>query len=313
MLDNHKNHIYEYILNKSNIAIIETDTAHRIVDHNKGLDPYLDPMKPMINQSITDCFILKLPDDFDQNTSPLAVTLYPTIKNSNDTILKGLRYTLPSDNDGYLYLVEAMGNVSEKSMLKMEHMNLELNNLTRDISKKNSLLKQKNQEIINLVNLDPLTRLYNRRFLYTQFSEYLYQYKLKKLDHIVLALADIDDFKRINDTYGHDLGDEALLLFTSIINRLTRDSDIKVRFGGDEFIILFTNIDIMTVYERIDSILDQLSQVSLGVKNLKLNATFGISQYNPGDSLEQLIKKSDLLLYEAKTNNKGHYIKSSID
>lgn len=309
MLDALKNYLYEYIQNDSQLVVLETDENQDIIDYNKGLFQYLDNSDSVVGHSITDFFILRLADDYTPDVTPVSISLYPVISNRNEIILKGLKYELPSK--GYLYILESVGQVSEKSMNKMAHMNLELNNLTRDITKKNKLLKQKNQEIMDLVNLDPLTKLYNRRFLFNQFNEYIIEYEKQNLKHIILALADIDDFKHINDAYGHDLGDEALILFTDTLNRLTRESDMKVRYGGDEFIILFTDIDIATVYERIDSIVTQLSLISLGSKNLKLNATFGISAYEPGQSLQNLIKKSDLLLYEAKTNNKGHYIKSS--
>lgn len=145
---------------------------------------------------------------------------------------------------------------------------------------------------------DPLTRMLNRRSFQERAQKHLGDPKLYPM--AVLA-CDIDHFKRINDTWGHERGDQVLQLVSSILQNNLRQHDLVARFGGEEFVILLTDITL-----RDAELLAQRIQCDLGSKNAvlpsgpKLTMSFGISPISESFQLDQALKEADHLLYQAK-------------
>lgn len=142
------------------------------------------------------------------------------------------------------------------------------------------------------IKIDPLTGVYNRRILQT----------IKR--YSVLALCDIDDFKGVNDQYGHDAGDSVLKLFSKVLLKNCRKDDIVCRFGGDEFLIVFDNCPIETIEKRMKKIRDELA---LQVKDTNINVSFsaGLAEYRVGKSFDETLKEADYALYDSKNGGKG--------
>lgn len=158
-------------------------------------------------------------------------------------------------------------------------------------------------------NHDALTGLPNRRLL----SELL-NYALKKAERDKTMLAvfflDLDDFKNINDTKGHDTGDEVLIQTAHRLASALRKSDVLARIGGDEFIILLEDIDqIATIEVVANKILDCLKPVmKVNGSEFNLSTSIGISVYpQNGDNSETLFKHADMALYQAKEIGKARY------
>ena len=156
---------------------------------------------------------------------------------------------------------------------------------------------------------DPLTGLPNRNF----FSQSL-QAELEKVKQTKSILAiftlDIDHFKEINDTYGHDIGDEVLKEFAVRVKSALRKNDILARLGGDEFIILLPNLNAKkNVTEIADRILQSLHSVcQIASEKIQIKSSIGIAFYNDSDIEEKtLFKQADLALYEAKKNGRNNY------
>lgn len=155
-----------------------------------------------------------------------------------------------------------------------------------------------------MVNLDPLTQLYNRRYL----TEYLDE-KIKEQDtEFAVALLDVDDFKEINDHYGHLYGDETLKEFASIMKKEIKGHGIAARFGGEEFMIVFDQ----TKQELMDEILSHVAQefecYGKESKGCLLSFSAGVEIFHNEDRITKLFNAADEKLYHAKRMGKNKIV-----
>jgi diguanylate cyclase (GGDEF)-like protein/PAS domain S-box-containing protein len=150
-----------------------------------------------------------------------------------------------------------------------------------------------------LSGLDPLTGLFNRRRLDTLMEEHV-----AKDDLLTLMVIDIDHFKVINDTFGHQKGDTVLKKFAGILTQGVRPQDICARWGGEEFVILLpgTSADIAhTVAERIRTI-TETAQI---LEKHPVRCTIGLTQMRPSDTVKTLFQRADSLLYNGKKSGRN--------
>ena len=175
-------------------------------------------------------------------------------------------------------------------------------------SDKRNILKAK-KEVEYLAYHDPLTDLPNRLYL----DEYLKQ-AIKKAcrtgKFLAVIFIDMDNFKQINDTYGHQTGDKVLVIAARRFQNLLRESDTVIRFGGDEFIISLEDInsidDLKSILNKIISTCS--TPVLIDGKDFSLSFSLGISIYPfDGDSPDELIRKADIALYSVKNSFKGYW------
>ncbi|WP_141523185.1 MULTISPECIES: sensor domain-containing diguanylate cyclase [Bacillus] len=159
------------------------------------------------------------------------------------------------------------------------------------------------QEQERLATIDSLTEIYNR-LKFQQILEEKWENTKRDNQKIALILFDIDDFKKVNDTYGHDFGDLALIQLAELMKSKIESQHIFARWGGEEFIILVTNTTEKEAFQVAESLrffieTKQFSGIS------KLTASFGIALYEPGIMREELVQRADIALYEAKKNGKN--------
>ncbi len=154
---------------------------------------------------------------------------------------------------------------------------------------------------------DPLTQLYNKVTTRSLIEECL---ENNSSSQHALMVIDIDNFKTINDTRGHTIGDQILLAFTAELNKNFRETDIVGRAGGDEFVVLMKNV------QSVAMICDKLQRLTSSFKKYgidngfpgRLSTSIGVALYNKdGKNYEELFKKADAALYEAKRNGKDQY------
>ena len=150
--------------------------------------------------------------------------------------------------------------------------------------------------------VDPLTGLYNRRFLQEHTAQ-LISGVLRRKTQIGLLVCDLDYFKQVNDAHGHDVGDQVLRETSIVMKKAVRESDIVIRFGGEEFLILLMDVrpgESMVIAEKIRKDIEML-EVRIGEKMLKKTISIGIAEF-PGDTdgFWQTIKYADVALYRAK-------------
>lgn len=161
---------------------------------------------------------------------------------------------------------------------------------------------EENKKLKRLIEVDPLTSLYNRRYLEFQLASSTIENKQFNTPFGVLFL-DIDNFKDVNDTYGHNIGDQVLKLISNTIKSNLRPNDIAGRWGGEEFVIILRRIDLekMTVLaERLRMICKNSSYKLEDGNIISVTISIGGSLYEPNETVEELIAKADRLMYESK-------------
>ena len=177
--------------------------------------------------------------------------------------------------------------------------NQELNNLTRQLNFKNRELARANEKITELTRIDPLTQLSNRRYFSERIEEMI-SLANRKSQPLSLIMIDIDHFKSINDTYGHDAGDRVLQAFAGLMKINARKEDLVSRFGGEEFIILLPFTDILQAYDFSERIRTELARKNLLGNGRQITASFGVSRLMPDEGNESLLKRADRALLQAK-------------
>lgn len=158
-------------------------------------------------------------------------------------------------------------------------------------------------ELEHLATIDPLTSVYNRR----KFNEIL-SYELRRDERyhsgISFILCDLDNFKLINDEYGHNTGDEVLIQFSKLVRKCIRSTDTFARWGGEEFVLLLPE----TGYERAIQISDKVRRLTESTRFScvsHVTVSFGVTQYLEGDTADTLFKRADEALYKAKDNGRN--------
>lgn len=147
------------------------------------------------------------------------------------------------------------------------------------------------EELIHKANYDELTKIFNRRY----FNEIM-KNEIKESNK-TLVLIDIDNFKTINDVYGHNTGDFILRVFASLIKTYLREKDLFFRFGGDEFIVLFNDLDDESVIDFMENIREKINKDK--IKGIHVDFSYGISKfknYNMGN-YEDIINLADKNMY----------------
>jgi diguanylate cyclase (GGDEF)-like protein len=157
----------------------------------------------------------------------------------------------------------------------------------------------------DMANKDFLTGAYNRRYFFDS-GEAIFAKAKRENKNIVVAMYDIDKFKNINDTYGHDIGDIAICEVTKILNENLRESDLMARFGGEEFCVLLEDItleDAQMLFEKTRKNFEN-NTIKIGDQEIKYTTSIGVC-YGLEDDLETMIKKSDDGLYYCKNNGRN--------
>ncbi len=160
----------------------------------------------------------------------------------------------------------------------------------------------------NTSNLDPLTRTFNRRAL-ENYIESVCKIKNKVFDTRIL-LIDIDDFKNVNDAYGHLAGDRVLMFLGKLISNSLRDGDKVFRFGGEEFLVIINRANEIACEKIAERILKGVRTNTLLYKNhkIKITLSMGSAVFEEGDDFESFIDRADKALYKAKENGKDQLV-----
>lgn len=180
--------------------------------------------------------------------------------------------------------------------------------MTEEVQKANSIITQLNMQIKALEedsNLDGLTKVFNRRALDRYLTKITQKGQLKHELHLLIL--DIDDFKSINDSYGHVVGDKILIFIANLLRNTLRDGDKVFRYGGEEFVIILNRITETKCLEIAQRILKTISTNTLLYKGKSVNVTIsiGATKYAEGDTPESLIARADKALYNSKAQGKN--------
>ncbi|ERP31621.1 diguanylate cyclase [Chitinivibrio alkaliphilus] len=174
-----------------------------------------------------------------------------------------------------------------------------------DITEKLITTMHKLKDTERLANIDSLTGLRNRKF----YDDYVRHFNMHRALPFSFAIIDLDDFKHINDGFGHATGDSALQHLAKILQESTRDSDLPVRFGGDEFVLIMENTPgtgAEIVLRRICTTLKERPVVHTTGESFYLSVSCGITELSEEDrTFSSLFSRADAQLYRAKMAGKG--------
>ena len=123
-----------------------------------------------------------------------------------------------------------------------------------------------------------------------------------------IAMYDLDNFKNINDTYGHDIGDKVLVEITNEVKSIIRKTEFLFRVGGEEFVIIFDKISLDESYDIAEKIRINISKMQI-IENEKITISMGITQAIANDNPQSIYERVDKLMYQSKRNNKNQTTK----
>ncbi|HIP43626.1 MAG TPA: diguanylate cyclase [Aquifex aeolicus] len=154
---------------------------------------------------------------------------------------------------------------------------------------------------------DSLTKLYNRR-IFIEVAEKELSRASKFGDSFSIILLDIDNFKKINDTYGHDVGDIVLRTVAEVLKKNVRKMDMVVRWGGEEFIVMLPNTNLknaVKVAEKLRKLIERTKMKLPSGEVINITVSVGVSSFKGQRSLDEIIKEADIALYTAKSRGKN--------
>ena len=153
-------------------------------------------------------------------------------------------------------------------------------------------LVDERDKLLKIANIDELTMINNRRVLSND------------INYDVVVMCDIDNFKGINDKYGHLVGDKILVLVSKVLDSITREEDFVCRYGGDEFTIVLRDCSIEDAIKKMTTIKDKIMCVMYEL-DIDVTISFGMTEYEEGKLLIDAIDEADKALYKSKLNGKN--------
>lgn len=264
-------------------GVIVLDSSNRVVDYNRSLCDMLPELNlTMVGRPLNDIWLDLAGETFpvEYGREGLQTDLYWQL--NGETVCYQVRTSYVYNKDA-----QAVGSLI----------------MLIDITEQRFLQEQLKQ----LAYFDGLTKIYNRTQFLHRGREILSEAHLN-LQPASFILFDIDYFKRINDTYGHDVGDQAIIHVVSVCNRYLSTDMLFARYGGEEFVIALPNTSLQQAEELAEQLRVALLNAPLDIQGVSvpLTSSFGVAQYNGGlDSLESLLRDADTALYESKRNGRN--------
>ncbi len=286
--------------------VMVCDTEGKITYVNKSIQNILgyDPASDHIPDNVFDFL-----DETDADIAKV------NMKKSLEEDIRPVEYK-HKKKDGTYIVAEVNGTVlRDKSAEPFGYVFV-----TRDITDRKKVqdaLKKRKEEIEKVNNellisnsllqeqsiRDGLTNLYNHRFI-MELLEQEIRRSVNDGTNLYLMMLDIDYFKRINDSYGHQAGDRVLNMVAKLLQLNVREYDLVGRYGGEEFIILLPDINSEDAYQIAENIRKTIQNFNFTKQNLNVTISIGLTQYQSGDS-KAFMKRADTLLYRAKENGRN--------
>jgi len=179
----------------------------------------------------------------------------------------------------------------------------------KKLSNTNKKLEESHKKLEILASTDSMTGLYNRGH-FSKVSQHLLSLAKRNQTNLSVIMLDIDNFKSVNDTHGHSIGDEVIISLANKLKALHRKSDLSCRFGGEEFVLLLPNTNVDNALLFAEKIRFETEKIEIKIKQneiLKFTVSIGVSsvQIKTENNIEESIKRADDALYLAKENGKN--------
>ena len=222
-------------------------------------------------------------------------------KNLWTTILSGKNYqniVIDKTKDGQLYYADL-------KITPLYNENHEIKNFvatSTDITARVEMEKR----LEKLATMDSLTGIYNRYKIDNEINRHIARYK-RYGEVFSILMFDIDFFKKINDKYGHDVGDKVLSKLSELVRKNIRTTDIAGRWGGEEFVVLLENTKLDEAYNIAEKIRELVESYMIDNK-YNITISIGVVEYRKGESREDLVKRADEALYLAKERGRNQVV-----
>lgn len=273
----------ESIFESMREGVLVLDSSYRLVDFNRSLRLMLPEIETsMVGQPLNDIWLRLAGETFpvEYEREGLQTDLYWQL--NGETVCYQVRTSYVfNKNPQVVGILIMLIDITEQRFLQEQ-------------------LKQ-------LAYFDGLTKIYNRTQFLNKGREWLQEARLN-FHPVSFILFDIDHFKRINDTYGHDAGDQAIIHVVSVSNRYLNSEMLFARYGGEEFVIALPNMVLQEAYTLAEQLRMALLNQPLNLegKSIPVTASFGVSQtVGESDTLESLLRDADHALYESKRNGRN--------
>lgn len=192
----------------------------------------------------------------------------------------------------------------------MEHIgriNNEMANMTRELTKQNIELEKAYAKISELISTDYLTGLASRKCINDSFVKAVSYFK-RTGSQLTIIMADLDLFKKVNDTYGHLMGDKVLVNVAKVIKKIARNEDLVGRFGGEEFIIILIGADKGGGERFAERLRQKTEQMKVPGLPVKITISLGVTDFLTTDTTGSAIKRADEALYMAKKQGRNKVV-----
>jgi diguanylate cyclase (GGDEF)-like protein len=224
------------------------------------------------------------------------------------------------DKKSYLKIIDSddeIGQLSkafhdslQKIHLHTIHLEQMVNHRTQEITDKNLLLNQQNEKLEQLASKDPLTLLYNRRAFSALVDKEISRAKRHHFP-VTLVILDIDYFKKINDEFGHNVGDDILCRFADELSINMRKENLICRWGGEEFVILIPEATSAMVFKHIEALRQKISQMDFAPID-KLTFSAGMATLRIEEPFKEWFQRADSALYKAKGSGRNKIVVDDI-
>lgn len=168
-------------------------------------------------------------------------------------------------------------------------------------------LRVAHDRIITLMYTDMLTGIANRRIFLESLGAAL-SFAQRHQTPLSIIMADLDDFKSVNDTFGHNAGDQVLQAFATLLMENSRQEDLAARFGGEEFIMMLPGTGAEEAAVLGERLRCDWKEVIFPGFSIRVTASFGVTAYQPGDTVDGFIERADQTLYNAKMMGKNQVV-----
>ena len=235
--------------------------------------------------------------------------------NKNSSIKEALSF-LKQKHYKRVIVVEDNGNVygvvSQKELISLSYSRwtLLMKEHQEELNEINAILENKNKEFETLASTDSLTGLYNR-YKFSELYISSYTSMVQRHNKMSLILLDIDFFKKVNDNYGHNMGDQVLIQISHTLLRTLRNIDIICRWGGEEFVAILPTAPLEIANVITEKIRKSIEALDIDIVG-KVTASFGIAEVKEGESMEDVVDRADKALYLAKDSGRN-CIKTELD
>lgn len=293
------------LIEKMSDGVLVLDLQGRIVDINPAMRNFLDEdPSTFIGRNISDTLQI-----WNENTGHLLTGLETRTElrlPHHPSRYLDLRVTPLYDSDQNLSgRLIVFRDITDRKEVEKD-LRFAMDRMQTQLIEINLLQDQLREQAIR----DPLTNLFNRRYLEETLERELARAS-RELYPLCIVMMDIDHFKNVNDTYGHEAGDIVLKALADTVTAQSRQGDFVCRFGGEEFVLVMPNIGIEVAKERVNSLHRFIASqyISFGRFNINLTMSMGIALYpKHGDTRELLMRAADRALYTAKNTGRNRVI-----